>query len=346
MNDNGRLKTITRTDVAKAANTSATTVSYVINNGPKAVAPATRQRVLAAIDELGYRPNLIARSLRAAHTETIGMLVPQVENPFFAGLVAAIEEEAIARSKMVLFGTTSYRGQTEDHYLSSFDDRMVDAILVIGPSKELRSATSKRQGALLILDRTGHRNVVSIGINHQESAAAATTHLIEHGYTSIACIAGPSTRLVSATRVRGWQDATRNHGLPNGAELLRRANYTLEGGYEAAIDLFASPNHPRAAFVSSDIQTLGVIRALADLGLRVPEDVALFSFDGTHIGSYLVPRISSVPQPVELIAKTALDVIQEQSRRGRNIQVPFELVLRASCGCADSTDHGKPTAAG
>ena len=175
MNDNGRLKTITRTDVAKAANTSATTVSYVINNGPKAVAPATRQRVLAAIDELGYRPNLIARSLRAAHTETIGMLVPQVENPFFAGLVAAIEKKAIAQSKMVLFGTTSYRGQTEDHYLSSFDDRMVDAILVIGPSKELRSATSKRQGALLILDRTGHRNVVSIGINQQESAASPKT---------------------------------------------------------------------------------------------------------------------------------------------------------------------------
>jgi LacI family transcriptional regulator len=339
MSDNTRPKTVTRADVARAAGTSATTVSYVINDGPKAVAPGTRQRVLDAIDELGYRPNLIARSLRAAHTETIGMLVPQIQNPFFAGLVAAIEEEAIARKKMVLFGTTGYRGEAEEHYLSSFDDRMVDAILVIGPTKELRSATSQRQGALLVLDRTGRRNVVSIGINHQESAAAATTHLIEHGYGSIACITGPSTRLVSATRVRGWRDAIRKHGLVEDPDLLRRTSHSLEGGYEATLDLFGSPGRPRAAFVSSDIQTIGALRALADLGLSVPDDVALFSFDGTQIGNYLLPRVSSVQQPIDAIARAAMEVIQEQPRRSRTIQVPFELVLRASCGCDDDHYH-------
>jgi len=335
MSDQARPKAVTRADVARMANTSATTVSYVINDGPKAVAPATRQRVLAAIDALGYRPNLIARSLRAAHTETIGMLVPEVQNPFFAGLVAAIEDEAILHNKMVLFGSTGYSGDTEEHYLASFDDRRVDAVLAIGPSKELRSSTSRRQGALLILDPTDRRNVVSIGINHQESAAAATTHLLEHGYASVACIAGPTTRLVAATRVRGWRDAIRAGGLVDEGSLLRRAPYTLEGGYEAALDLFGSTPRPRAVFVSSDIQTIGVLRALADLGLSVPEDAAVFSFDGTLVGEFLVPRISSVQQPIRLIAKAAMDVIQEQPRRSRNIHVPFELVFRSSCGCSD-----------
>ncbi len=340
MNDQARPKAVTRADVARLAKTSATTVSYVINDGPKAVAPATRQRVLDAIEELGYRPNLIARSLRAAHTETIGMLVPEVQNPFFAGLVAAIEEEAILHNKMVLFGFTGYRGETEEHYLSSFDDRRVDAVLAIGPSKELRSSTSRRQGALLILDRTGRRNVVSIGINHQESAAAATTHLLEHGYTSVGCIAGPSTRLVAATRVKGWRDAIRARGLAEDPSLLQRVPYTLEGGYAAARELFGSASRPRAVFVSSDIQTIGVLRALADLGLSVPEDVAVFSFDGTQIGEYLIPTISSVQQPIRLIAKAAMDVIQEQPRRSRTLHVPFELVFRSSCGCPD----GRPDA--
>lgn len=328
-----KTRAVTRADVARAAKTSATTVSYVINDGPKSVSPATRKRVLQAIEDLGYRPNLIARSLRADHTETIGMIVPQIENPFFAGLVAAIEEEAAAQGKMVLFGTTGYSGETEGHYLASFDDRRVDAILAIGPSKKLRDSMNRGQGALFILDRAAKDSVVAIGINHRTAAKAATDHLFAHGYDTVACIAGPSTRTVAATRARGWRDALRAHGVTAGPELLRRAEYSMRGGYQAAWELFRGPARPRAAFVSSDVQTIGAISALNDLGLSVPGDAALFSFDGTRVGEFLVPRVSAVQQPIRAMAKMAMEVLQDRNRKARNIVVPFEIVLRESCGC-------------
>lgn len=339
MGDLGVGKPVTRADVAHLAGTSTATVSYVINNGPKTVAPATRERVLAAVAELGYRPNLIARSLRASNTETIGMVVPYIENTFFAGLVSAVEEEAIRHGKMVLFGTTGWNGEIEDHFLTAFDDRRVDAILVIGPSLELRGETRHGQGALLIMDRTRRGGTVSIGINHRAAAAAATAHLADHGYERIGCIAGPPPRQVSATRVRGWRAALQERGLPHDRTLLRRGPHTIEGGYVATRSLFTSANPPRAVFVSSDTQAVGALRALYDLGIRVPDDVALFAFDGTRISDYLVPGVSSVCQPITTFARMAMEVIQETDRSDRYVEIPFELALRASCGCPPVLPH-------
>lgn len=335
---------VTRADVARAANTSTATVSYVINDGPKAVAPDTRARVLRAIDDLGYRPNLIARSLRSAHTQTIGMIVPQIENPFFAGLVAAIEEEAAAHGKMVLFGTTGYNVDTERSLLDGFADRRVDAIFAIGPSQELRSYTRRRHGALVVIDRTSRGIVVSVGINQRQAARTATEHLIEHGYETIACIAGrlyPSKTIQSVTssRVRGWREALRKHGLPDDAALLRRADFAIGAGYEAAMDLFGGPGRPRAVFVSSDVQTIGVLNALHDLGLHVPDDVALFSFDGTRLSQYLVPPVSAIRQPIQTMAATAMDVLERGNETATDITVPFEVLLRESCGCGPADDH-------
>lgn len=326
--------------MARAAQTSATTVSYVINDGPKVVAPATRARVLRAIEDLHYRPNLIARSLRADHTETIGMIVPQIENPFFAGLVAAIEEEAVGQGKMVLFGTTGYNGETERHYLANFDDRRVDAILAVEPTQKLQDSTNQGQGALLILDRGAGESVVSIGINHRAAARAATEHLLAHGYTTVGCIAGPATpAVVAAARIRGWREALREHGIAAGPELVKRAEYTMRGGYQAALALFRGPTRPRAVFVSSDVQAIGALSALHDLGLSVPADVALFSFDGTGVSEFLVPRVSAIQQPARAMARMAMEVLQERGRRSRKIVVPFETVLRESCGC----HHGDRT---
>lgn len=334
-------RAVTRADVARAAQTSATTVSYVINDGPKVVAPATRERVLRAIDDLGYRPNLIARSLRADHTETIGMIVPQIENPFFAGLVAAIEEAAAGQGKMVLFGTTGYSGETERHYLANFDDRRVDAILAVEPTQNLRDSTNQGQAALLILDRRARESVVSIGINHRAAAKTATEHLLAHGYPTVGCIAGPATdTAVAASRVRGWREALREHGVVAGPELVQRAEYSMRGGRQAALALCRDPARPRAVFVSSDVQAVGAISALADLGLSVPGDVALFSFDGTGVSEFLVPRVSTIQQPIRAMARMAMEVLQDRGRRSRRIVVPFETVLRESCGChpGDRTD--------
>lgn len=322
----------TRQDVARRANTSVATVSYVVNDGPKRVSAQTRQRVLHAIDELGYRPDPVARSFRGVDASAIGMLVPNFNGPFFADLVAEVERQAAQRGKVVLFGSTGYDPQAEAAMLQTFRDRRVGAVLIIGPTPMVE-APGIQHGALNVLTTANGPGAVAIGIAQREATRTVVQHLFDHDRRRVAALFGPTNHGVFNVRYRGWKDVA-SYGRTQTRDLVRRAEYSFEGGHAATLDLFDRAEPPDGLFVSNDTQAVGALKALNRLGLRVPEDVAVVSIDSTEMSPYLIPSLTSISQPTHLLAQAALDVVEGlRVETSPTIRVPYNLEIRDSCGC-------------
>lgn len=318
--------------MARLARSSPATVSYVINNGPKFVSEGTRKRILEAIEELRYRPDPVARSFRSSDSHAIGMLVPNFRGPFFADLVAEVERQAVARGKVVLFGSTDFDPDIENELLSTFRGRRVGAILVLGPTPHI-DAPAMEHGAVNVLRQESAGEVFSIGIPQRAATRAAARHLLDHGRTRTAAIFGPSSHGVFNVRYRGWRDAT-SYDAERTKQLVRRAEYSFQGGYDAAMELFSRKNPPDSVLMSNDTQAIGALSALHRLGLKVPEDVAVVSIDATELSPFLIPALTSVRQPTDLIAQAALDIAEGILPEKNKVRVPFSLELRESCGCS------------
>lgn len=333
---------VTRAAVALRANVSTAVVSYVLNNGPRPVAPATRERVLRAIEELGYRPNAVARALKLRRTETIGLVVPDNSNPYFAELAKAIEDRAYLAGYALVLGNSSNDAKREAAQLRTIGERQVDGLLFIGSSPHADLSQLHDSGIpVVLLDRTSDDYAFpSVVVDNRAGARAGTEHLIRHGHRRVACIAGPTDIPAAEEREAGWRQALRAHRIARGG-VLERAPFTREGGYLAARRLLSLSERPTAIFASSDLQGIGALRACHEARLRVPTDIALLAFDGTQEAEYTTPPLSVVCQPIEQIAATAIQILLgvEGTDGQRHIVLEPSLVLRASCGCrADDID--------
>ena len=285
----------TRADVAERAETSLATVSYVVNNGPKFVSEKTRQRVLQAIAELGYRPDPVALSFRGLDSSAVGMLVPNFGGPFFADLVSEVERQAAQRGKVVLFGSTGYDPAAEQAMLQTFRDRRVGAALVIGPTPSIGPA-SVEHGALNVIRFGSSQEVVPVGISQRAATRAAAEHLLGHGAERMAAIFGPTAHEVFNVRYRGWRDAT-GYSPEQNKQLVRRAVYSFQGGYDTTIELFCQPKVPDALYVSNDTQAIGALSALHRLGMAVPGDVPVASIDSTELS--FVQTVDAIKQLID-----------------------------------------------
>jgi LacI family transcriptional regulator len=324
----------TRADVARLAGTSTAVVSYVINDGPRPVAPATRERVRAAIIELGYRPNAVARALRAQETQTIGMVVPDISNPFFAEFAQAVTDRAFAMGKVLLLGDSNSSDEREAAYLRRFLEQQVDGIIFTG---------ARRQSSLRLVEDAGVPAVVldrplddlllsSVSIDNEKAAFAATAHLIGHGHVRIGCIAGPDDQTTAVDRRSGWERALREAGIRPDPALVHVDAFSVGGGLRGGQTLLGS-QPPSAVFVSSDSQAEGLLAVTRRRGLTVPGDLAVFGFDGTQRSVYSEPAMSVVEQPLQEAARVAIDLL---GRRGpvEHRLLDFTLVIRRSCGCS------------
>jgi LacI family transcriptional regulator len=294
--------------------------------------------VLAFVAILGYRPNVVARSLRVRRTHTLGLIVPDNGNPFFAELAREIEAAAFARGYALLLGNSTQDAEREASYLETFRQRQVDGLLLIGVHvlPDLEAIRGSRT-PIVALDRAvPELELPSVLIDHRGAALTGTRHLIAHGYDRIGCIAGPSGIPVSTERSAGWRAALAEAGLDARLEVC--APFSHAGGYAAARRLLAETPSPRAIFASSDVQGLGALRAAADLGLRVPHDLALVSVDGTEQASFTTPGLSTVRQPLDRLAELAVERLVAQREApavGPKREIlASTLVPRGSCGCA------------
>ncbi|GAA1662840.1 LacI family DNA-binding transcriptional regulator [Fodinicola feengrottensis] len=324
-------KPATRKNVAELSGVSGAVVSYVVNGGPRPVSAQTRERVLAAMQELNYRPNAAARALRLRRTNAIGLILPDISNPYFGEFAKAIEDAAFDRGFALILGNSSNDPDREAAQLDSFIDRQVDGLLVISVRRHAElSIVRDAQIPLVVIDQPEKGvDLPTVVIDNYRGARAAVEHLRSHGHRRIGLIGGPPLLPGSRARQAGWRDALNEIGDGQGVQAV--APFTRLGGLEAGLQLLSGPDRPSALFVSSDIQSIGVLRACAQLDLRVPDEVALISFDGTQAAEFTAPPLTVIHQPVDLIATAALDMLLAPTAQHK--VVPYTLIPRASCGC-------------
>ena len=334
-----------RADVARRAGVSPAVVSYVLN-GSHPVSEATRLRVEAAIRELDYRPNALARSLAMSRSHTLGLLIPDSSNPYFAELASAVEDAALAAGLVVLLGNGADDAGRELGYLRAFRDRQVDGVIAVfgaGFEEGWREISKRRMPAVSLDRLPPGLDVPSVVVDNIGGARAATEHLIEHGRRRIACISGGAELSSAHDRAQGWSEALAAASLPTTTRatpsLLHYGDFTVDSGYATATKLLRADTEIDAIFVASDLQAMGVLRAAADLG-RVPGSaLAIVGFDGTRLSEYTTPRLTTVTQPYARLAAEAVGMLDRliadpaSDRAAMHLVLPTELTRRDTCGC-------------
>ncbi|MCC0097356.1 MULTISPECIES: LacI family DNA-binding transcriptional regulator [Streptomyces] len=336
---------VTRDDVARLAGTSTAVVSYVINNGPRPVAPATRERVLAAIKELGYRPDRVAQAMASRRTDLIGMIVPDARQPFFAEMAHAVEQAAAERGKMVLVGNSDYRDEREVHYLRAFLGMRVSGLILVSQGMSERAASEIEAWdarVVLLHERPEAIDDVAVVTDDIGGAQLATRHLLEHGHEYVACIGGventPSVGDPVADHVEGWRRAMQESGRSVEGRLFE-APYNRYDAYRVALEVLSGPDRPPAIFCATDDQAIGVLRAARELRIDVPGELAVAGFDDVKEAALTDPPLTTIASDRPAMARAAVDLVLDDalrvagSRRERLKQFPSALVIRRSCGC-------------
>jgi LacI family transcriptional regulator len=308
-------------DVAERAGVSVSTVSHVINN-TRAVSEKSRKRVLEAMEELGYKPNALARSLRRRKTNTLGMIVPDSANPFFAEIARAIEDASFAKNYSVILCNSEGDLEKQQAYTNVLIENRVAGILFVaaGVSTELVNDLRQRRVPLVVIDReVPGVEVDTVMTNHAEGGCLATRHLIELGHRRIACITGDSEVSPSAERVTGYRQALEERGLPFDESLVIKGNFQYESGYEATCQLLSLEPPPTAIFACNDLMAVGCISAARECGLRVPDNVSVVGFDDVRLASFTNPPLTTVAQSKVEIGALATKMLLE---RLQNLEAP------------------------
>lgn len=325
----------TRADVAKVAGTSVAVVSYVVNNGPRPVAPATRERVLAAIKSTGYRPNSVARALASGTTRTYGLVVPNIGNAFIASLAHELQQQALANDMVMLLGDAGDSRKRELQLINNLLGQQVNGLFYISVDRHPYIDLLQSSGTpFVMLDRVDPSLQVNvIRVDECEASRQVTAHLLSHGYQHVGIICGPPEMLNTQDRLQGWRDALADHGVEERPEWIFHTPYTRVGGYQAAQRMMQSETRPRALFASNEAQAIGCIRALSEHRIRVPDQLALVCFNGTDQSAYHVPSLTTVRQPVREMAKTAINMLAAWKGESMLSEFSHHLELGESCGC-------------
>jgi LacI family transcriptional regulator len=330
----------TQEDVARLAGVSRATVSYVINNrtdGNVRISEETRCRVLDAVKELGYRPNVLARSLRQGQTHTIGMIVPDNTNPFFAEVARGVEDTSFQQGYSVILCNSDSDPDKELLYTNVLAEKRVDGILfvAVGMSAERICGLQERRMPVVVVDRDIPDVAVdSVMTANERGGWLATRHLIELGHRRIGCIAGPSDVTPSAERGTGYRQALREAVLSVEEELIMRGDFQYESGYQAARQLLSMDDPPTAIFACNDLMAIGAISAAVELGRQVPADLSVVGFDDVPLASFANPALTTVVQPkheIGVVAATMLlERMQDPDKPPRRRMLNTKLVVRKS----------------
>ena len=325
-------------EVANRAGVSYTTVSHVINN-TRFVSNETRDRVLAAMRDLNYRPNALAQSLRSGKTHTLGLILPDSSNPFFAEVARSIEDAAFQLGYSVILCNTEGEGHRELLYVDVLSKKQVDGIIFVATGDQGDSLDFLQRQALpvLVVDRDlPEIHADAVLTDNRQGGCQATGHLIELGHRRIGCISGPSHLTPSADRTIGYRKAMEDAGLHAPEELILRGDFHPESGRVATAALLALPEPPTAIFACNDLMALGALRAAAEAGFRVPEDLSIVGFDDIELASYTTPPLTTIAQPKVDIGHRAAQLLVERiaeknSPHCREV-LPTALIMRESTG--------------
>ena len=323
-------------DVAARAGVSHQTVSRVINDKAE-VSPGTRARVLAVIEELGYRPSAAARSMVVGHTCTLGCISPNLIDYTFASMIESAQAEARRLGYFLLTGSAPTHGDVEP-LLEELLRRRVDGLLVINPHADDRyhhflPLIEKGMAVVYLGNSPGKEPVSSVRGDDYESGYQATRYLVDLGHLHIATIAGPDNEECTQDRLRGYRQALIQAG--SDFELVDSGDWSATSGYQATQRLLASGRPFSAIFAQNDRMAVGAIRGLREAGRQSPDDVSIIGIDDIPLASYFDPPLTTLRQPMEEMgrraAQTLIEIIQNPGRLSEQLSIQARLIERASC---------------
>jgi len=329
---------VTIKDIARHANVSYATVSRALND-KYGVHPDTREKILKAADELQYRPNALARSLVSSRSFTIGLILPDITNPYYPEIAAGIEKASLEGGYGLLLCNTNGDMKRERKYVQLLAERRVEGILIAPTSEE---GSEEESGILSNLPivyvsnapvRTSHSAVL---IDNIRGGYIATKHLIDCGYSTLGFIGVQEEGMRDNERFEGYKNALERHGMNVDFDMCRFGTFRQKSGYELIREMIKGGTVPRALFVENDNLAIGVLHGLKDSGIRVPQDIAVIGFDDIAYSSYPEVQLSTIRQPKDKMGKLAarllIDEIESEERDSgpRTVIVEPELMVRST----------------
>jgi LacI family transcriptional regulator len=330
----------TQADVARLANVSQAMVSYVLNDTSTiSVPPETRQRILAAMAELGYMPNKAARSLRTNKTYTIAGIIPDITNPFYPAFERGIQDVADQHGYDLIMYNTDGIAEKERKCLDSVQQGRVDGVIAVlfklsardlFPLLEMNIAVVRFEA---VKKQAGEYPLDNLYVDNVAAAQAGISHLISRGHTRIGMIAGE--RGPAYYRILGYRQTLAEHGLPLDEELIRSGVFAEEGGYQSMQELLRLSPRPTAVFASNDVMAMGALIAIKEAGLRVPADIAVMGFDDIPAAKLVNPPLTTMTQHQQQLGRRAAEMLFERlngaaPERGRCEEMPYSLIIRES----------------
>jgi LacI family transcriptional regulator len=346
---------MTITDVAAEAGVSVATVSRVLNDHGYPVRPETRRRVLDAVEKLDFRPNELARGLLLKRTKTIGLVIPDIANPYYPAISRGVEDVAAERGYAVIFCNTDRDAAKSEHYVTALLQKQVDGLILAGGGTDFTRASERfaEHGTSVVF--VGEPSVPwpSVRVPNEEGAATATSHVAELGHERVAFISGPTGLPTARDRLAGYRRAVAEHGLAEAESLERTGDFSEGSGYEAAESLLRERQRPTAIFAANDRMAIGSLAAAADLGLPVPQELSIVGFDDIPLVSFVRPALTTVALPAYEMGAAAmrllLDLLLEKdggaSAATRTVRLPVRLVVRDSTA-PPPRPNGQPTPGG
>jgi LacI family transcriptional regulator len=319
-------------DVARRAGVSPATVSRVLSQSSHPVSARGRRRVLAAVQKLAYIPNILARSLLTNQTAALGVLIPDVSNPYYAAVLRGIEDAVGSTGRTVILCNTDRDPEKQRLYLRALMERRVDGLIVAGGS--FGQAETEITGADLPVVMIGRHpaRYPSVRIDNVQAAARATGHLIALGHRRIVHLAGPSVSLTAADRLKGYRQALEAASIAPEPALVVEVGFTPLRTGDAVRAVFTGTRRPTAVLAANDQVAIGAIRGLHEVGLRVPDDVSVTGFDDTPLASYTVPSLTTMAVPAYELGRSAVALLAAvlEGRRPPSVVLPCELRVRES----------------
>jgi DNA-binding LacI/PurR family transcriptional regulator len=325
-------------EVAKVAGVSTATVSRVLSRSVP-VDAATERKVRKAIEKTGYYPNTHARMLGSGKSNTYGLIVSDIANPFFPELVKSFERLAVERNQEVLIANTDYHPERTEHCVRRMLEHKVDGVAIMTSEMEphLIQILSKRGIPIVFLD-TGEvgRLISNISIDYEHGIDLAINHLTELKHQVIAFVQGPENLKSANLRREAFISSLKRNGIKVAPGLIRQGNHGIDGGQKAMADLLALPERPTAIMCSNDLTAIGVLIAAHVAGIRVPEELSIVGFDDIELSSLMQPALTTIRVSRTEIAARAFEALYGAAHggieNGINYTIPTELVERQSTG--------------
>lgn len=335
--------TVNIKDIAKKAGVSYATVSRALNNRPE-VNENTRREIQKLADEMGYKPNALARGLVTRESKTLGLIIPDITNPFFPEVARGVEEAASRLGYNVFLCNTNWDAEKERIYMEILEEKRIDGLILASVTDDGKTLEGfiRRGTPLVLINRVlKDVDVHYVIIDNIKGGYMVVEHLLELGHKRIAFIGGLPHVEATRERMQGYRLALASRGLPVAEELICCGAFKKESGYQNTMKLLEinAVNRPTAIFAANDILALGVIQAVQESGLRVPEDIAVTGFDDIAFASYAEVSLTTIAQPKYIMGEMAAKILIEDIKEGavrerKHIVLQPRLVVRKSSGSA------------